>query len=58
MQGGELRLSANVQNLFDKDPPVTPTVFDSSLGQTGNQVNASLFDLLGRRYTIGVTFRH
>ena len=56
--GGSLELFGNVQNLFDKDPPITPTVFDASLAQVGNQVNAGLFDLLGRRFTIGVRFRH
>jgi len=56
--GGRLELFGNVQNLFDKDPPLTPTVFDASLAQTGNQVNAGLFDLLGRRFTVGVRFRH
>jgi iron complex outermembrane receptor protein len=55
---GTLSLNANVQNLFDKDPPVVPAVFDASLGQQGNQVNQGLHDLLGRRFTIGVTFRH
>jgi iron complex outermembrane receptor protein len=58
MYDGTLELSANVQNLLDKDPPVVPAVFDASLGQSGNQVNQGLHDLLGRRYTIGVTFRH
>ncbi len=58
MYGGTLDLSANVQNLLDKDPPIVPSVFDATLGQTGSQVNQGLFDLLGRRFTIGVTFRH
>ena len=58
MAGGSFELFGNVQNLLDRDPPLTPTVFDSSLGQTGNQVNAGLFDLLGRRFTIGVRFKH
>lgn len=56
--GGSLELFGNVQNLFDKDPPIVPSVFDAALGQTGNQVNAGLFDLLGRRFTVGVRFRH
>lgn len=55
---GTLQLTANVQNLLDKDPPVVSAVFDASLGQQGNQVNQGLHDLLGRRYTIGLTFRH
>jgi outer membrane receptor protein involved in Fe transport len=56
--GGSLEFHGNVQNLFDRDPPVTPTVFDASLAQVGNQVNAGLFDQLGRRFTIGVRFKH
>lgn len=57
--GGTLELFANAQNLLDRDPPVTPGVFDATLAQTGNGgTNPSLFDLLGRRFTLGVTFRH
>jgi iron complex outermembrane receptor protein len=56
--GGNLQLFGNIQNLFDKDPPVTAGVFDASLAQVGNQVNAGLFDLLGRRFTLGVKFKH
>jgi outer membrane receptor protein involved in Fe transport len=56
--GGRLELFGNLQNLLDKDPPVVASVFDASLGQTGNQVNSGLFDLLGRRFTLGVRFRH
>jgi outer membrane receptor protein involved in Fe transport len=56
--GGRLELFGNVQNLLDRDPPIVPAVFDASLGQTGSQYNAGLFDLLGRRFTIGVRFKH
>lgn len=56
--GGHLEVYGNVQNLFDRDPPVTAGVFDASLAQVGNQVNAGLFDLLGRRFTVGVRFKH
>ncbi len=55
---GTFEIYGNIENLLDKDPPVTPSVFDASLAQTGNQVNSSLYDLLGRRFTIGVRFRH
>ena len=55
---GTLELYADVENLFDKDPPLVPAVFDASLGQTGTQVNSNLYDLLGRRFTIGLKFRH
>jgi outer membrane receptor protein involved in Fe transport len=59
LPSGTLELSANAQNLFDKDPPVAASAFDATLGQTGNGgTNSALFDLLGRRFTIGVTFRH
>jgi hypothetical protein len=51
-------LYADIQNLLDRDPPIVPSQFDASLGQTGSQVNAGLFDLLGRRFTLGVRFRH
>ena len=47
-----------MQNLFDKNPPVVSGVFDTSLGQTGNQINSGLYDLIGRRFTVGVKFVH
>jgi iron complex outermembrane recepter protein len=56
--GGKLEVYADVQNLLDRDPPIVPAQFDASLGQTGSQVNSGLFDLLGRRFTLGVRFRH
>jgi iron complex outermembrane receptor protein len=59
MSGGKAELFANVQNLLDRDPPVIPSPFDISLGQTGNGgTNAGLYDMLGRRFTVGVRFRH
>jgi iron complex outermembrane receptor protein len=53
--GAKTEFFANALNLFDEDPPVVPS-FDAFSGASG-QVNSSLFDLLGRRYTVGVTFR-
>src|SRR5690606_3381630 len=58
MAGGRIELFGDVQNLLDRNPPLVPSVFDASLAQTGSQYNASLFDLLGRRFTLGVRFRH
>jgi iron complex outermembrane recepter protein len=59
LPGGTLQLFANAQNLLDKDPPVIASPFDATLGQVGNGgTNSALFDMLGRRITIGVTFRH
>lgn len=56
MYDGQLELFANVLNLFDEAPPIVPS-FDSFTG-TSSQVNGSLFDLLGRRYTVGARFRY
>jgi iron complex outermembrane recepter protein len=56
---GKLEVYADVQNLLDRDPPMIPFLFDSNLGQTGNGgTNIGLYDLLGRRFTVGVRFRH
>lgn len=49
---GSYRVSLNVSNLFDEDPPLAP-----AFGFTGStQTNSSLFDVYGRRYTLGVRF--
>jgi outer membrane receptor protein involved in Fe transport len=57
--GGKLELYANVQNLLDRDPPLVPAQFDTALSQTvSGQTNSRLFDMLGRRYSIGLRFRH
>jgi outer membrane receptor protein involved in Fe transport len=42
-------------NLLDRDPPVTGT-FSAFLGYS-SQVNTQLFDILGRRFTIGFRAR-
>jgi len=42
-------------NLNDQDPPITP-YYSVFLGYS-NQYNPTLFDVLGRRFTAGVTFR-
>lgn len=46
----------NVSNLFDYDPPVT-AYFSSSTAMS-TQYNPSLFDFLGRRFTVGAKFRY
>jgi len=56
---GRLELQANVQNLLDKDPPLVPQQFDTALSQTvAGQTNSGLFDMLGRRYTLGLRFHY
>jgi outer membrane receptor protein involved in Fe transport len=50
-----LDLYASVTNLFDKDPPVTPTY--GSFGGYTTQFNPGLFDVLGRRFTVGAKYK-
>jgi iron complex outermembrane recepter protein len=48
-----LLLFANVSNLFDRDPPLAP-----DWGFVGSvHTNEGLFDVLGRRYTVGLRLR-
>ncbi len=53
--GSEIETFLAVTNLLDKDPPVTGT-YSAFLGYSG-QVNTQLFDVLGRRFTVGVKLR-
>jgi outer membrane receptor protein involved in Fe transport len=51
---GDLSVYGEVQNLFDRAPPATPAAF----GRTGAlSTNPQLYDILGRRYQIGVRYR-
>jgi outer membrane receptor protein involved in Fe transport len=50
--GGTYRISLNVNNLPDQNPPLV-----ASWGFTGSQAtNSGLFDVYGRRYNLGVKF--
>ena len=51
----ELEIYGNVTNLTDEDPPVTP-YYSAFLGYS-SQYNASVYDVLGRRFTVGLKFR-
>jgi len=54
--GSEAIVYFTVNNLFDQDPPMAPSpyfVFGTSWGGT----NPALFDIVGRRYTLGVRFK-
>jgi outer membrane receptor protein involved in Fe transport len=53
---GTWEIFANVQNLFDRSPPIAPGGFSFFSGT--DQTNTNLFDTLGRRYTVGVRFRY
>jgi len=50
-----LEVFGSVTNLFDKDPPVEGTY--STFTGASTQFNAGLFDVLGRRFTLGAKFR-
>ena len=52
--GGSLELYGNVNNITDKDPPVVPSY--AAFGANTNQVNSTLYDVLGRRFTVGFKF--
>jgi outer membrane receptor protein involved in Fe transport len=50
--GTDMALSFNVSNLTDKAPPITPSW--STLSETSLQYNSAVYDVLGRRYTLGL----
>ena len=53
--GQTFQIYASVTNLNDKSPPITP-YYSVFLGYS-QQYNPSLFDVLGRRFSFGVTFK-
>ena len=55
LAGADLEVFGNVTNLFDADPPLTPS-YSAFLGYS-TQHNASVHDVLGRRFTVGVKVR-
>jgi outer membrane receptor protein involved in Fe transport len=51
---GELTLYGEVTNALDRAPPTTPLAF----GRTGSvSVNPQLYDVIGRRYVLGVRYK-
>lgn len=48
---GQWEAFLHVANLFDEDPPLSPGW--STFGGTGFGTNGSLYDMLGRRFTLG-----
>jgi iron complex outermembrane recepter protein len=53
--GSSAEIWGAVTNLTDKSPPIEGTF--SAFTGSSTQYNAALFDVLGRRYTLGVKFR-
>jgi iron complex outermembrane receptor protein len=51
VSGGEIEMFGTVTNLFDQDPPVAP-----ALNITMEPTNNALYDVLGRRFTVGARF--
>ncbi len=47
---GNWRITLNIQNLFDKDPPIIPQSGDTRFGAQGTD---ALYDEFGRRYQLG-----
>ena len=52
---GEYSLFLNVQNLFNKDPPVVPN--SGGLLYAGKGTNVTLYDILGRVFRAGLRFK-
>lgn len=55
MGSSEVEVFANVTNLNDEDPPLTPSY--SAFTGYSTQHNTAVYDVLGRRYTVGVKMR-
>ena len=55
MVPGAPEVFGTITNLFDIDPPVTP--YYSTFSDYASQYNASLYDVLGRRFVMGVSVR-
>jgi hypothetical protein len=53
-RNGEIEVFGNINNVLDEDPPIAATW--DAFGAGANQRNSALFDLLGRRYMIGLNF--
>jgi outer membrane receptor protein involved in Fe transport len=54
ISAGDLRTYFEVNNVFDKQPPQCPGIF----GRTGVGSGACGGDPLGRRYTVGLTYKY
>lgn len=52
--GARWEVFGSITNLFDEDPPIVAN-FSSFTGQA-SQANASIHDILGRRYTVGFRY--
>ncbi len=53
--GTSAEIYANVTNLFDTAPPLTPSF--SAFSGNSTQFNSQVYDVLGRRYTAGIKIK-
>lgn len=53
--GGRLNIFGNVQNLLDKDPPWAGSTYSV---WSGARYTNSNFDMLGRRFTVGMRYQY
>ena len=51
----QLEIFANINNLFDREPVITP----GAIGRTGvgTGVSTGLYDILGPRFTLGLNYQ-
>jgi len=55
LAGAEMQVFGNVTNLTDVDPPITPSY--SAFNGFSAQYNSGMYDVLGRRFTVGLKLR-
>ena len=55
LAGTEMQVFGNITNLTDVDPPITPS--HSAFNGYSTQYNPAVYDVLGRRFTVGVKLR-
>jgi outer membrane receptor protein involved in Fe transport len=53
--GADFEVFGNITNLTDEDPPLTPSY--SAFNGYSTQINTGVYDVLGRRYTVGLRIR-
>ena len=55
MAGTSMEIYGNITNLGDAAPPITPSY--SAFTGSATQFNSAVYDVLGRRYTVGLRVR-
>jgi len=54
--GATWNVALNIQNLFDKHPPVIPSLASRAGADGGSQTVSDNYDIYGRRYAISVDY--